>query len=335
MAALLAAAVLSGCGSASRREQAPVPPPPTGGGYYLDDGPGANPPADINAIPDAVPRPEPLSRGTMRPYVVMGRSYTPMTRLEPYRASGIASWYGRRYHGKPTSSGEPYDMYAMTAAHTTLPIPSYVRVTNASNGRSVVVRVNDRGPFVDDRLIDLSYTAAHKLGIVANGSGPVDVELILPGESAPTIAAAPPPLEPAPPPPVAVREPEPAAAPSPVVVAPPVAVAPPASPAPVPVMATPPAASSAPPASAPATTATAGAGGYYLQIGAFGSKSNAEKLIARLKTQLSWLADTLHLYADDGLFRVRAGPFASRGEATVAADRVRAEIRIKPLVLTR
>ena len=103
---------------------------------------------------NAVPRAEPINRGTSRPYVVMGRSYTPMTSHAPYRARGIATWYGRRYHGKQTSSGEIYDMYAMTAAHTTLPIPSYARVTNLADGRSVVVRVNDRGPFVGERLID-------------------------------------------------------------------------------------------------------------------------------------------------------------------------------------
>jgi rare lipoprotein A len=162
----------------------PAKPPSVAGksgGYYLDDGPGANTPPNLDAIPDAVPRAEPLHRGAMRPYTVMGRHYTPMTALAPYKARGVASWYGRRYHGKPTSSGESYDMYAMTAAHTTLPLPSYVRVTNLANGRSVVVRVNDRGPFIDNRLIDLSYTAAHRLGTLAGGSAMVEVELLLPG----------------------------------------------------------------------------------------------------------------------------------------------------------
>lgn len=152
------------------------------GGYYLDDGPGANPPADLDGIPDAVPRAEPVKASTTRPYAVFGRTYTPMTQVAPYRARGVASWYGRRYHGKPTSSGEIYDMYAMTAAHTTLPIPSYARVTNVRTGKSVVVRVNDRGPFLSDRLIDLSYVAAWKLGIVGGGSGLVDVETIVPAD---------------------------------------------------------------------------------------------------------------------------------------------------------
>lgn len=168
--------------------QAVPSPPPAGqtgrrpGGYYLDDGPGANPPADLQAIPDAVPRAEPVKASTTRPYAVFGRNYTPMTSLAPYKARGVASWYGRRYHGKPTSSGEIYDMYGMTAAHTTLPIPSYVRVTSVSTRRSVVVRVNDRGPFHSDRLIDLSYAAAWKLGLVDGGSGVVDVEVIIPAE---------------------------------------------------------------------------------------------------------------------------------------------------------
>ncbi|HJQ62739.1 MAG TPA: septal ring lytic transglycosylase RlpA family protein, partial [Burkholderiales bacterium] len=161
------------------------------GRYYLDDGPGPNPPQNLESIPDAVVRLEPLHRAASRPYTVMGRHFVPMTTLARYKARGTATWYGRRYHGKPTSSGETYDMYAMTAAHTTLPIPSYARVTNLANGKSIVVRVNDRGPFVGDRLIDLSYTAAYKLGLVADGRGMVEVESILPGDPSPaTVAAA-------------------------------------------------------------------------------------------------------------------------------------------------
>ena len=149
-----------------------------GGGYYLDDGPGRGAPVNLAAIPDAVPRVEPLRAVNSRPYEVFGRRYVPMTELTPYRSRGVASWYGRRYHGRQTSSGEIYDMYAMTAAHPTLPLPSYVRVTHLGNGRSVVLRVNDRGPFLNDRLIDLSWTAAAKLGYVEAGSAEVEVELI-------------------------------------------------------------------------------------------------------------------------------------------------------------
>jgi len=175
------------------------------GGYYLDDGPGDNPPADLDSIPDAQPRLEPLHRAALRPYSALGNDYVPMTALAPYRARGVASWYGRRYHGKPTSTGEIYDMYGMTAAHPVLPLPSYVRVTSLKNGQSVVVRVNDRGPFRNDRLIDLSYAAAHRLGLVADGSGMVEVEAILPearqvavgGQQTPLSAALIPPAAPA------------------------------------------------------------------------------------------------------------------------------------------
>ena len=167
----------------------PPAAPGRSGAYYLDDGPGAGAPADLDAIPDAVPRAEPLLARANRPYTLFDRQYEPMTRLAPFRERGPGSWYGRKYHGQRTSSGEVYDMYAMTAAHPTLPIPSYARVTHTGNGRSVVVRVNDRGPFLYGRIIDLSYTAAAKLGYVNAGSGPVEVELITqfdaPGSAAP------------------------------------------------------------------------------------------------------------------------------------------------------
>jgi len=161
------------------------PVPQRGGGYYQDDGPGENPPADLAAIPDAVPRAEPLNRYANRPYSVLGHTYVPMREVGHYRATGIASWYGRKFNGQKTSSGEIYDMYAMTAAHPTLPIPSYARVTNLANGRSVIVRINDRGPFHGGRLIDLSYTAAWKLGYIGKGSTKVVVESIVPGTEAP------------------------------------------------------------------------------------------------------------------------------------------------------
>ncbi|TXI17866.1 MAG: septal ring lytic transglycosylase RlpA family protein [Nitrosomonas sp.] len=153
-----------------------------GGGYYLDDGPGDNPPPNLHLIPDAIPKAEPLRAANMQPYTALGKYFKPMTELRAYKERGIASWYGRRYHGNNTASGEVYDMYAMTAAHPTLPLPSYVRVTNLENGKSVIVRLNDRGPFLSDRLIDLSYTAAYKLGVLAGGSSYVEVESILPDD---------------------------------------------------------------------------------------------------------------------------------------------------------
>ncbi len=136
---------------------------------------------DVSKIPDAVPRVEPLSAyGNPRQYTVAGHSYRVRSSSAGYMARGIASWYGTKFHGRRTSSGEPYDMYAMTAAHRTLPLPTFVRVTNLDNGRSVIVKVNDRGPFVKNRLIDLSYVAAKKLGVIATGTAPVEVRAIDP-----------------------------------------------------------------------------------------------------------------------------------------------------------
>jgi rare lipoprotein A len=199
----LAAFVLTACGTApQRQEQARTTPAPiedrsvtatqkpTPGAYLAGDGPGENPPANIDAIPDAVPVAEPLHRYANRPYAALDKTYTPLTAPGNFKQRGIASWYGKKFHGQRTSSGEKYDMYLMTAAHPTLPIPSYARVTNVVTQKSVVVRVNDRGPFLHDRVIDLSYTAAHKLGITGNGSTEVEIESVAPDASVRSIAQA-------------------------------------------------------------------------------------------------------------------------------------------------
>ena len=207
----IAALLLAACSSSTLREIPSLPvagespslpaagETPKRGGYYKDDGPGDNPPPNIEAIPDATPRLESLHRFANRPYAVFGRDYVPATSLRPYKERGTASWYGRRFHNGKTATGETYDMYAMTAAHPTLPLPSYARVTNVANGKSVIVRVNDRGPFHPGRIIDLSFAAAYRLGVAQKGSGEVDVESILPATAPPVIAAAPlPPLAAAP-----------------------------------------------------------------------------------------------------------------------------------------
>jgi rare lipoprotein A len=142
------------------------------------DGPDAHPPAHLDEVPDAVPKIEPIRPGgPNKPYEVLGQRYVPLTSDEPFTERGLASWYGRKFQGHPTASGELYNMYAMTAAHPTLPIPSYVRVRNPANGREVIVRVNDRGPFHSKRIIDLSYTAALKLDLL-KGVAPVEIERI-------------------------------------------------------------------------------------------------------------------------------------------------------------
>ena len=172
--AIVAAIVLAGCGSAPKRS----------GGFYQGDGPPAQVPADIMATPDAVPRIEPFHPYANRPYTALGRNYTPLADDRPLVQRGQASWYGRQFHGNRTASGEIYDMYAMTAAHPTMPLPSYARVTHLRNGASVVVRVNDRGPFKDGRVIDLSYAAAARLGILGTGIGEVEVARITHAEIA-------------------------------------------------------------------------------------------------------------------------------------------------------
>ncbi len=155
------------------------------GGYYKDDGPDGAPPVDLEAIADAQPKPEPLHPHANEPYVVFGKEYLPEKEFSAHRKQGTASWYGRKFHGQRTWSGEIYDMYAMSAAHPTLPVPSYARVTNLQNGKSAVVRINDRGPFSSGRMMDLSFAAAYKLGFAESGIAAVEVEAIVLAESAP------------------------------------------------------------------------------------------------------------------------------------------------------
>lgn len=169
--------ILTGCGGTSIIEE-------------RDSGPSEY--RDLSRVSNAVPRDEPRSRyGNPDSYVVFGKRYHVLDSSDGYRERGIASWYGTKFHGRRTSSGERYDMYAMTAAHKTLPLPTYVEVTNLKNNRKVIVKVNDRGPFHENRIIDLSYAAAHKLGINRAGTGLVEVRAINTGEPEPVIASNP------------------------------------------------------------------------------------------------------------------------------------------------
>ena len=181
---MLALVLLEGCASksspSSTTRVATTPSSARSGAYYKDDGPAATLPADIDRIPDATPRNEALHRFANRPYNVFGVHYTPMSVLAPLKQRGIASWYGKKFHGQKTAIGEIYDMFAMTAAHPTAPLPCFARVTHSRSGRTVIVRVNDRGPFHPGRIVDLSYAAAHRLGIAQGGSGEVDFEILTP-----------------------------------------------------------------------------------------------------------------------------------------------------------
>ncbi|PMJ92440.1 septal ring lytic transglycosylase RlpA family protein [Vibrio sp. 10N.261.55.A7] len=162
--ALVSAAVLAGCSSSGR--------------YDIDNDVAPNTPISVEHIEDAVPQYEPYSLGGNGNYTLRGNDYTIIKNAKGFKESGQASWYGKKFHGHLTSNGEIYDMYSMTAAHKTLPIPSYVKVTNTDNGKSTIVRVNDRGPFHEGRIIDLSYAAAYKLDVIKSGTANVDIEVI-------------------------------------------------------------------------------------------------------------------------------------------------------------
>ncbi|MCZ7565734.1 MAG: septal ring lytic transglycosylase RlpA family protein [Burkholderiales bacterium] len=318
--------VLGACGSAPKQPGSAsedAPPATRGGGYYLDDGPGATPPANLDRIPDAQPRAETLHRAANRPYSVFGREYVPMRALAPYRERGVASWYGRRYHGQRTSTGETYDMYQMTAAHPTLPLPSYARVTSLANGRSVVVRVNDRGPFLGGRIVDLSYAAAYRLGYINQGSAPVEVELIVPGQSPTATVATPATVAPAPGARASVER-----APAASSVAPASTRAPIASAPSVASIAT---ATTAPPA-APIAEA---ANGVFVQLGAFSAAENAELFRARLASRAAWLGDALRIDSREGLHRIQAGPYGDRIEALAVAQRIRESLEVVPVIVAK
>ena len=283
-----------------------------GGGFYKDDGPAEEIPDGLDDIPDAEPKWEPIHKPATKPYVVLGKEYVPNTTLRPYKARGLASWYGKKFHGQKTSIGEPYDMFAMTAAHTTLAIPSYVRVTSVERGTSVIVRVTDRGPFHADRIIDLSYTAAYKLGLVNGGSGQVEVEAILPGDpTGTTYAQVTPPRaggatagerdEIAELAERLAREERPQQ-----------------------------------------TAAMAGMGGdagiprgIYLQLGAFSSGDNADNLRNHLTRELDWLGESPRIYLAGGIHRLQLGPYGNRGDAERIAEKIRAALGFKPTFITR
>lgn len=339
---LLAAAsgLLAACGSTPMRSADGGPgadkaggdtvvrrPSTKGGGYYRDDGPHENPPENLDQVPNAQPRVDPLHRFANRPYTVLGQTFVPATSIEPYRARGHASWYGRKFHGQPTSTGETYDMYAMTAAHPTLPIPSYARVTNVATGRSVIVRVNDRGPFLNGRLIDLSYTAAYKLGYVERGSAEVEVESILPDEipmiaasqddGAPLVAAVP-----------VLAEPLAMSAPQPLVPVPAPRAAVPLPP--LPALAAP-----AAPSPVPAAKAAGAASGVFLQLGAFVSRANAEGFRGLVEQEMNVLSNRLEVLAQDGRYRLHLGPFETVDEARRNADRIASVLKLQPFVVMR
>lgn len=291
-------ALLAACGTA--------PKGPAGNAER--DGPPDRPPADVLATPDAEPRVEPIrAGGPNKPYEVMGTRYTPVVEDRPIVQTGLASWYGRKFHGRPTASGEIYSMYGMTAAHPTFPIPSYARVRNPRNGKEVIVRINDRGPFHSERILDLSYAAAARLDIL-RGVTRVEVErltfeAIRTGSWRRDLGA-----------------------PTPALAAADAGTASPAEPA---------AESEVTPPVQQERARIAGARGWWVQLGAFNDRDSAVALQRAVNASNDWLTPLLALFQERGLHKVQAGPYEQRRDAQAALERIRAAMDLQPVLVSR
>lgn len=299
--------------SAKHGKAPQLPPASSGrGGYYKDDGPGDDIPDGLLDTPDAVVKAEPYNKWTSRPYTVLGKTYTPLDNDERYSARGISTWYGVKFHGQRTASGELYDMYKMTAAHPTLPIPSYVRVTSLDSGNSVVVRINDRGPFHSTRIIDVSYTAALKLGLLGKGSHEVEIERLFPGdpivppgqiaaarrEAVSVAQSAPPEIE-------ALMLEDRVQSDSAALVA-----------------------------QAPRAVATSAGGRYFVQLGAYNRAGTAEAMGEKVSNAGVEMGK-LEVVKVGALNRLYGGPYGSRAEALEAMRALPSSLGFKPIVVLR
>ncbi|MBC7433268.1 MAG: septal ring lytic transglycosylase RlpA family protein [Rubritepida sp.] len=301
----LVLAALVGC--ASR-------PTGTAPGSSSRDGPEAVIPPDLQKVPNAEPRLEPIRKGgPNKPYEALNQRYEPMTADLPLVERGLASWYGKKFHGRPTSSGEVYNMYAMTGAHPTMPIPSYARVRNPKNGREVILRINDRGPFHPGRIIDLSYTAALKLDVL-HGVAPIEVERITYEE---------------------IRSGAWRRGSEPVIDQPPVYAAAESVGAPQRETTATMASAPTPVPAAPAPMPRAAAKGFWIQLGAFAKLDGAETQRQQLAQTVEWLSPLLAVFKDGGMNRLQAGPYATREDARVAAERVRSAMGLAAVVVER
>ncbi|MES2068949.1 MAG: septal ring lytic transglycosylase RlpA family protein [Pseudomonadota bacterium] len=302
------------------------------GGYYKDDGPGDNPPEGLEFTVDPIPVVEAFSKSGNKPYSVFGKTYTPITdTTTPLVQRGVGSWYGKKFHGQKTSSGELYDMYKITAAHPILPIPSYARVTNLANGKQIIVRINDRGPFHSTRIIDLSYTAALKLGYLGSGSSQIEVVRLLPEDiekmaenrkNQPALAAvlAGSALQPG-------KEPadrKPAAADGQggkadqVTMEDLLAMQ-----------------DSKPVEKIATATGSPAASGFYLQFGAYAIRANAQSILAHLQSRLENRLPAFDIVQQGSLYRLLSGPFANRAEASAAIGQAGNLGVAKPLIVQR
>ena len=316
-------------GSARVPERTPERPPGRDG----PPPPGAAPPlAELAQLPDPVPQVEPIrAGGPNKPYVVMGQSYEPLAADVPWRERGGASWYGNKFHGRRTASGELYSMYGLTAAHKTLPIPSYVRVRNVRNGKEIIVRVNDRGPFHASRVMDLSYAAAVKLDIAASGTGEVELSrLTFDDIRAGAWQRG------------TVLDADPAVA-STVPLASVATGSPPASPD-DPMgdfaarVANRPALPSAPPAVAVPVSGrahTPASKGFWVQLATLGKREGVDRLQQRIGQQVEALLPMLAVFHEPPFFKLQAGPYTSRAEAQAAAAQARRALQLDPMVVER
>lgn len=242
------------------------------------------------------PKLEPIVKGTTKPYIVNGETVTPMSAIStPFIQTGHASWYGKKFHGRRTASGEPYDMFKLSAAHRTLPIPSYIRITNLSNGKTVMARVNDRGPFGRDRIIDLSYAAAKQLDIIRHGSAQVEISLIDPSQQTP--------LQPG--------------------------TAEAASANAVAQTATGNVTGNA------ARVNTLEASGLYVQVGAFGQEENADRLQQRILNASPETQSQLNKVYNGKTFQIVLGPYPNQALAAQAANQMRDKLQLPTLIFSR
>lgn len=314
----LAVLLMAGCasgpapvgGKSSTVRSGGVPVPPRSADR---DGAPSDAPPDLASLPDAVPQVEPIKPGgPNKPYVVLGQAYAPTVGDIKWTERGTASWYGTKFHGRRTASGEMFSMYGFTAAHRTLPIPSYARVRHVGSGKEIIVRVNDRGPFHSSRVIDLSYAAAAKLGITSAGMAQVDIERLTFDEirsgawQRNTDLAA----EPA----LAAADPVQVADATPVV-------------------------STAVPAVAikegSSRAYTPNAKGFWVQLAALGRRDGVDRLQQRVATEAAPLSPLLAVFHEAPYFKLQVGPYGSRDEAMTAAQQAREALQLTPLVIER
>lgn len=345
---LVTVALLAGCASSpspvgSRGPAAAVRPVDAGVRQPDRDGAPSDAPPNLAALPDPVPQIEPIkASGPNKPYVVLGQAYEPVAADVSWNERGVASWYGTKFHGRRTASGEMFSMYGLTAAHRTLPIPSYARVRNVRNGKETIVRVNDRGPFHSSRVIDLSYAAAVKLGIVSLGSAEVEIERLtfdqirtgawrrdqVDTASSTQLAAAPS---------ITQASASPDGAEDPIM-----SVAGKAG------LSVAPSSEAAAPLAQPVSTAvpaavkeaqarayTPDAKGFWVQLAALGKRDGVDRLQQKVASELTSLLPLLAVFHEAPYFKLQVGPYGSRGEALAAAQQARDALQLTPLVVER